>query len=187
MKSRRSSTEAARAWWRALTAVAVTVMMATALTGCNTSGCADNQNSLPLAGFFSYETGAQISVDSVEIGGIGAPGDSLLYHAGQSLSEVYLPFRSTQGSTSFYIRYVATGGRPVTTYPADTLTFHYSSMPYFAGEECGAMFRYKINRLEHTSHVIDSVAIKDSLITNVAMRQIEIFYPTSQAEEGLGR
>lgn len=159
-------------------AVAVVMMAIAVMTGCNTAGCSDNQNSLPLAGFYSSTTLGEISLDSVEVGGIGAPGDSLLYHSGQRLSEIYLPFRSSVGSTSFFIRYMATGGVPVSAHPADTLTFYYTSSPYFAGEECGAMFRYRITRLDHTRHVLDSVSIVDSTITNVPVRQIEIFYKT---------
>lgn len=151
-------------------------LFALALTvGCNTVGCEGNGNSLPLAGLYSSVSGSAISVDSLEVGGIGAPGDSLLYTAGERLTEIYLPFRSQQPDASFFIRYARLG-------IADTISFAYDSTPWFAGEECGAMLRYRITRMTHTTHIIDSVAIADSLITNAAIRQIKIYLRT--ASEG---
>ncbi len=163
------------------------VAMAIAMTGCNTAGCTDNQNSLPLAGFYDASTGAAVSLDSLEIHGIGAPGDSMLYTPGRPISEAYLPFRSTAPSSAFCFHYC----NKALSDPAlnDTLTFDYTATPYFAGEECGAMYRYHIHRLGYTTHLIDSVAIEDSLITNQAVQQIHIYFKvaTSEAEEGGSR
>ena len=47
-----------------LTALSIT------LSSCNTSGCTDNQSSIPLAGFYSYNTLREISVDSISVGGV---------------------------------------------------------------------------------------------------------------------
>lgn len=146
-------------------------------TGCNSSGCTDNQNSLPLAGFYSAETGKAISLQDVEIGGVNAPQDSLLYSGSGSMSEIYLPFRTTENETSFYIHYT----QEEISDPAynDTITFNYTSQPYFASEECGAMYRYFITGLRYTVHIIDSVAITDSLITNIDIQRIKIFVRTA--------
>lgn len=160
-------------------AIAALVLLCTTWA-CNTSGCTDNQNSLPLAGF--YTTGTlgkpiEITLDSVEIGGVGAPGDSLLYGAGTPLQSAYLPLRSTAQTTSFYIHYAQQSLND----PAlnDTITFGYTSTPYFASEECGAMYHYHIDRMTHTSHLIDSVVITDSLITNTDTERIRIFFRTA--------
>lgn len=152
------------------------------LGGCNTAGCTDNQNSLPLAGFYSSATKASLRLDSVEIYGIGAPGDSMLYTPGTPIVEAYMPFRSTATSTSFCIRYC---NRELDLPELiDTLAFDYTSMPFFAGEECGAMYRYNIHHLGYTTHLIDSVEIVDSLITNKPIQQIKIYFKTAEAEEG---
>lgn len=154
---------------------------AIAMWGCNTSGCTDNQNSLPLAGFYDYNTLQPISLNMVDIGGVDAPNDSLLYKSGTAYSEVYMPFRSAYNSTSYYIHY----DQPGIDSDAmnDTITFDYTSQPYFASEECGAMYKYLITNMTHTTHLVDSVAITDSLITNRNMQRIQIFFRTMPAPE----
>ena len=62
-------------------------------------------NSLPLAGFYAMSTGQAIVPDSITIGGVGAPSDTLLLTLDSRQQQLYLPFRSTSPSTSFYIHY----------------------------------------------------------------------------------
>lgn len=150
------------------------------LTACDTSGCLDNQSSIPLAGFYSSQDNPQaIALDSLNIGGIGAPADSLLLSAGESASAIYLPLRSTASSTAFVINYA---------YPSlgidseafnDTIAIGYDSEPYFASEACGAMYRYRVTSLTHTTHLIDSVAVTDSLITNTDVERLRIYFHVS--------
>lgn len=147
--------------------------------GCSTSGCLENQNSLPLAGFYSSQTGTEISIDSVQIGGVGAPNDSLLLKSG-SASTLYMPFRSRSEVTSFYFRYTQ---KLLMEYGIeDTVTFHYKSIPYFASEECGAMYQYRITKVTTTNNLIDSVGVTDSLITNLDIERIKIYFRTATPE-----
>ncbi len=146
--------------------------------GCNTTGCLDNRSSLPIAGFFSYETGGSISIDSISIGGLGAPNDSLILSTGTQASQVYLPFSSETDGVRFVISY----NWKYAPFP-DTLTFRYDTTPYFVSEECGAMYRYRITHFEHTSNLLDSMAVVDSLITNVEHVNIKLFYRTETGEE----
>lgn len=145
--------------------------------GCSTSGCLENQNSLPLAGFYSSSTGNSISLDSLEIGGVGAPNDSLLLASG-SASTLYMPFRSQSPRTSFYFRYTQ---KVFVEYGVtDTVTFSYDALPYFASEECGAMYQYRITGVTTTTNLIDSVGITDSLITNLDIERIKIYFRTAE-------
>lgn len=138
------------------------------LPGCNTSGCTDNQSSLPLAGFYDVR-GRAVTVDSLEISGIDAPGDSVLYNGRERLSEAYLPLRA-QGSSVQYRFYYKNLEQ------ADTLTFDYDAFPYFASEECGAMYRYRLLAFYYTRNFIDSVAVLDSVITNSPQQQLKIYF-----------
>ncbi len=151
-------------------------VIAAIMAACSTDGCLNNQNSLPLAGFYSSTTHSAISIDSIDISGVGAPHDSLLHSSGTTVSEIYLPFRSNENSTSFCFHYTE---RHISS-PAlnDTLTFRYTSEPYFASEECGAMYRFRINHFDYTRHLIDSVAVADSLITNTDIQRIHIYMRT---------
>lgn len=151
----------------------LTVMVLT-LVGCSTGACYDNQNSLPKAGFYSAENGQAVSVSGLAIGGIGAPNDSLLCEASETASEVYLPFRPNEGTTSFAFRNGAI---------ADIVTFTYETTPYFASADCGAVWLFRIRGVSWRGALIDSVAVTDSLITNVDAQQIKIFFNTPEQED----
>lgn len=149
------------------------------LQGCNTSGCTDNHSALPLMGFYDYATGQPLALDSLDFGGVGAPGDSLLIHSGQAKKQVYLPFRESGGSTSFCFHYdYKLQGLDDPAFD-DIVTFHYDAEPYFASSECGAMYRYVIRDVEYTRHLIDSIAVIDPVITNVELERIQVFFRTS--------
>lgn len=157
--------------------MAIGVLM---MSSCNTSGCTDNQSSLPLAGFYSSSTGTSVSVSDIDISGIGAPGDSVLYPSGTARSTVFLPFRSSKESTSYCFHYTSEGiNNPELN---DTLTFRYTSKPFFASEECGAVLNYTITEYSYTTHIIDSVVVADSLITNTNIERIKIYFRTKAAE-----
>lgn len=156
--------------------IAVTGVSGMFCCSCNSTGCTDNQNSLPLAGFYAYDTEKSITVKGLEIGGVDAPNDSLLYTSGLSLSEIYMPFRANRDNTAYYFHYTQEGlDDPAMN---DTIAFTYTSQPFFASEDCGAMYRYRITSMSYTTHIIDSVAITDSLITNVNTQRIKIFLRT---------
>ncbi len=160
--------------------VAVLLLPLGLLTGsCSNSSCADNHSALPLMGLYDYATGKAISLDSIDFGGVGAPGDSLLVYSGEKCSQIYLPFRDNTTSTSFCFHYdYKLQGLDNPSYD-DIITFNYEVEPYFASQECGAMYRYVIKGVEYTRHLVDSVAVVDSVITNVEMERIKVFFRTS--------
>lgn len=145
---------------------------------CNSSGCIENQSSIPLAGFYANTTLQKIAVDSISIGGVGAPNDSMIIENGQGVSQVYLPFRSSKTTTGFFIRYEQETFRNDAF--NDTITFEYKSIPYFVSEECGAMYYYSISGFKYTRHLIDSISIIDTLITNTDIERIKIFFRTAE-------
>lgn len=161
-------------------AIATAVIAAAALPSCSSSGCSDNRSSLPLAGFYSYATHESISLDSLRVFGVGAPGDSLLMDSGQRASEVYLPLRPDREDVTFEIQYTETAlaERGI----SDLITISYTSFPYFASEECGAMYRYRITSVAHTAMILDSVAVTapDSVITNIDVESMQLFFRVSE-------
>jgi hypothetical protein len=138
---------------------------------CSNSSCIDNQNALPLAGFYASSTGEAASPKGLAVGGVGAPNDSLLKTASSTASTVYLPFRAADSSTAFAFTLTVDSVTTVT----DTITFAYSSTPYYASAECGAMYCYHITDVAYTTAFIDSVSIIDSLVTNVDLERIKIY------------
>ena len=96
--------------------------------GCSTSECLDNQNSRPKAVFLSSggpDAGKSLTVPSLTVYGIGAPGDSILESNG-NLSQLTLPFRLGEEKTRYVFEY---GGDLEGL--ADTLTFTYRPVPEF--------------------------------------------------------
>lgn len=150
------------------------VLLAAGLGGCNSSGCTENRNALPLAEFYNSATGRAIGLDSLQISGVDAPGDSVLSAPGPSITQVYLPMRPTETQTVWCIAYK---WREL-DYPElnDTITFDYQTEPYFASEECGATYRYRITEMAYTEHLIDSVVIVDPLITNIDKAYFRIYF-----------
>ncbi|MDE5733611.1 MAG: hypothetical protein K2H83_00530 [Duncaniella sp.] len=152
-----------------------------AATGCGSVGCTDNQNSIPLAGFYSMSDKASIRPDSLAISGVGAPNDSLLLGPSARASQVYLPLRSGRDETRFCISY----RQRALDFPElnDTITVAYASIPYFASEDCGAMYHYRINALSYTTHLIDSIGLTDSVVTNIERETIQIYFRTSDNDD----
>ena len=149
---------------------------------CSTSECFDNQNSLPLAGFYSSSTSpASISIDSISILGIGAPGDSVLQDSVRTLSQVYLPFRIDQNSTTYEIRYLF--GEAGLLRLSDKITFNYDIEPMFVSTACGTVYYYKITGIEHTDILIDSVTCPGGVITNENIENLKIYFRTGEDEE----
>lgn len=151
---------------------------------CNSSECLDNKNSLPLAGFYSSEPTPQaISLDSISIFGIGAPGDSILHDSVRSLSKTYLPFRIDQGQTIYQINYLA--GDLGKFRISDRITFNYDIQPWFVSSACGAIYRYRITSIETTHNLIDSVVCPLGTIGNADIENLRIYFRVKvQEEEG---
>ncbi len=148
---------------------------------CNTTGCLDNRNAIPRAAFYSSENGQQVSLSTLMVWGIGTPNDSVLLESGNVANELYLPMRSEHSSVQWCFHYTQSNISGLEN--NDTITLDYTSTPYFASAECGASYRYNITRCHTTTHLIDSVVVIDSLITNVDMVRIGIYLRTAQAEE----
>lgn len=167
---------------KALTYIAIATVAATAATACNSTGCLDNQSAIPLAEYRSSLTGKAVQASGITIHGIGAPGDSVLLEGSQNVSQVYLPMRSTATATAWCLTYADTV-RPL---PTDTIVFDYESRPYFASDECGAMYIYSVRSVRTTHTRIDSVVMLDTLITNVDRVTVAIYFHEEAAGEGSG-
>lgn len=146
------------------------------LSSCNTSGCTDNRSAIPLAEFYSSSSDQVITLDSLQIHGVGVPGDSVLVTPGDEITQVYLPMRASVNTTSWCIGYK--WKKLDLPELNDTISLDYKSEPWFASDDCGVMYRYDINRCSYTQHVIDSVAIVTPLINNIDQVAIKIYFRT---------
>ena len=123
-------------------------------------------------------TGAAIRLDSLRISGVGAPGDSAIIGVATSTSFVNLPLKSDSHLTAWCISYK----QKALDYPQlnDTLTFEYDTTPYFVSDDCGVGFRYYINNLSCTRHLIDSVELVEPLVTTVDQVYVALYFRTQE-------
>ena len=134
-----------------------------------------------MAGFFSStDTPEAITIDSLTIFGLGAPGDSILHDSVRSLDESYLPFRIDTPETTFVIRYLQ--GDLGRYHIADTITFRYDICPNFVSAACGVVYDYRMTEITTTHNVIDSVTCPSGIITNEDSQNLRIYFRV--AEEG---
>ena len=149
-----------------------------AVCSCNTSGCLENQSSIPLAGFYSSSTKKKVSVDSISIYAVDVPGDSMLVRVGRGVSQVYMPLDITADETRYVLHYDA---KDISDERLnDTIKILYDRVPYFVSNECGAMYFFDVKDHSYTFHLVDSVAITTTRFTNVDVETIQIFMRTEQ-------
>lgn len=162
----------------------VSVVVAVSVVACNTTGCMENQSSIPLAGLYSATDSSAIALRDISVGGVGAPSDSLIYSSGTTLTSVYLPLRANKNSTSFFFHY-AQEGIDSDAYN-DTITIDYESVPKFVSEECGAMYFYRVRGVAHTTHLIQGVEVTDSLISNFDTERLRIYFRVQESDSDDG-
>ena len=154
-------------------------LLALALS-CGGNECYDNHSALPLADFYSVETFGQVSVNRLEVYGVGSPGDSILYYD-ETLSQAYLPFRLWSDTTTYvfaYLSFLPQGdnvNQDTSLVPHDTVTFIYKRQPWFVSPACGAMYYFDIDTVRHTHVLIDSI-YTEPRITNANASNIKIFF-----------
>lgn len=155
------------------------------VAACSSDECYDNHSALPLASFYSSKTLQQVQLQKLEIYGIGAPGDSILYTP-ETLSQAYLPFRMWQDTTQYVFAYYGMIPDSIAynypeLVPRDTVTFVYKPKEWFVSPSCGAMYFYDMKSADHSSLLIDSIAYND-IITNENVSNIKIFFKEALAE-----
>ena len=152
-------------------------MLMLVAAACNTSGCLDNQSSLPLAGFYSASSKSKVTLDSISVYAVGVPGDSMMVKCGTSVSQVYMPFDLENSSVRYVLHYdqKAISDERLN----DTITINYDVVPYFVSDECGAMCFFDIKNYTWTRHIVDSVAFASDRITNVNVENIKIYVRTA--------
>lgn len=155
---------------------AVALFASIVLSGCNSGGCTELRSSVPKATFYSSSSGTPISVDSLRISGIGVKGDSVLYGPRERLTTILLPMPALTDTVQWQIKYMQSA---LAAYDvADTLTLRYQRTPWFAGVECGAMYKYDISGVDCTDYLIDSVVVVNPHVSNIDVNTLNIYFRT---------
>ena len=161
----------------------VAVVTLLTLSACISGECLDNKNSLPLAGFYTSSTDPKaISLSGLTVYGYGAPGDSVLLQSGVGVNSLYLPFRIDEPQTTYIFHYEQEGIDDERY--NDTITFKYEIVPYFVSAACGSIYKYKVESIEHTRHLMDSVVCTapQNIIDNVAIENLRVYFRVETEE-----
>lgn len=136
------------------------------MPSCSDDGCIDNASCLPLVAFYVGEE--PVSIDSLTVKGVGAPGDSLLV-ADEKVHQLYLPLRVSENCCRFVFTY-----KPDVV-PSDTVSIYYDAVPTFVSRECGAMCFFRIKNCTTTHNAIDTISVLDSTISNQDKVYVKIY------------
>lgn len=144
--------------------------------------CTENKNALPLAGFYSSTApSTKIRVDSLQVEGYGAPGDSILSRGDVTKDEVYLPFRIDSDTTVYLFRYMYAD--LIAENVVDTVRFIYTRTPRFVSAECGVSYQFDIRKITSTGLLIDSVVCPNGYIDNTNSENLRIYFAINSTEE----
>lgn len=85
--------------------------------------------------------------------------------------KVEIPLSFTAERDTFFFQYSAR--------LADTVCVEHLNHPYFSSMECGTVMHYKIVGITSTNHLIDSVQVVDSEVTNMLRENVKIYFTVS--------
>lgn len=156
-------------------AICVATMFA---AGCS-DDCIENRNALPLAGFYYADKPTEVvTLDSLEVYGVGAPEDSILSRARVVKSQLYLPFRIDSDVT----QYVFEDKHKRAEGKKDVVTFRYARTPRFVSAGCGVSYYFSIESITTQGVLIDSVVCPQGYIDNANIENLKIFFKSEEVE-----
>jgi hypothetical protein len=88
-----------------------------------------------------------------------------------SAGKLELPLSYTAVRDTFFLRYSAR--------LADTIWVEHQNLPYFSSMDCGTVMHYKLTEIASTHHLIDSIQIVNSEVTNTLKENVKIYYTLS--------
>lgn len=83
-------------------------------------------------------------------------------------TSVELPMSYTEEEDVYYFNYSKRF--------ADTLWIKHLNYPYFTSMECGTVMHYRITEVRSTNHLIDSVRVVATEVTNTLKKNVKIYY-----------
>lgn len=108
------------------------------------------------------------SMNSPQMRIIGESRDILIQSAGKDPLRVL--FNYSKDSIRYSFRTDSTSA------VFDTITFYYTPSVHFVSNNCGYNYFYQIQKVKHTTHMIDSFSISNNNVTDDAMTENVQFY-----------
>lgn len=136
------------------------------LYSCAQASCFDETESYLKASLYNTSFSKILAPDSLTLYGMSR--DSIIYNKVADLTVALIPLNDTAQRSSFVIKINGI---------TDTIEFRYSSYPHLISKECGYTYYHHLDTLPiFTKHIIDTILIESSTITNLKIENITIKY-----------
>jgi hypothetical protein len=136
------------------------------LYSCAQASCFDETESYLKASLYNTSFAKILAPDSLTLYGMSR--DSIIYNKVADLTVALIPLNDTAQRSSFVIKINGI---------TDTIEFRYSSYPHLISKECGYTYYHHLDTLPiFTKHIIDTILIESSTITNLKIENITIKY-----------
>lgn len=144
----------------------VLLIAMTFLSSCTPESCLEETEAFLEASFYSYSSKNPQIPDSLTSFGLDMD-TSRIYSAATGIRLARLPLNPDALSSAFTIRINGV---------ADTLSFFHTSYPHLISRECGYTFYHNIDSVLFTNNGIDSIWIRNTVVTTTDEENIRIFY-----------
>lgn len=146
--------------------MSVILISMTFLSSCTPESCLEETESSLEASFYSYSSKNPQTPDSLTSFGLGMD-TSRIYSAATGVRFARLPLNPDTLSSVFTIKINGV---------ADTLSLFHTSYPHLISRECGYAFYHNIDSVQFTNNGIDSIWIRNTVVTTTDEENIRIFY-----------
>lgn len=151
--------------------IILSTILLLSLYACDDS-CSENRTAIPLAEFYVIDNGVagQVTVDSMQVSGIGAPHDSIWSEPSETKSQLSLPFKIDSDTTQYLFSITMRG---ITR--QSLVSFIYSRTPRFTEAACGVNYIFDIKKIDCTGNLIDSVVCPAGFIDNKNTVNLKVY------------
>lgn len=139
----------------------------TIISSCTPESCLEETEAFLKSSFYSYTNPQEaLPPDSLTVYGLGRD-TSLVYSAAPAVRIARLPLNPAAPSSVFVFRINGV---------TDTLSLYHYSYPHLISRECGYTYYHNLDSLSFTMNAIDSIWIRNGVITTLDNENIQVFY-----------
>lgn len=148
-----------------LNGVAIVCILVLSMVGCESGDCMLSSESYCNMVFVNAQGKGVKLQDSLTV---SSTADIVLVNRKYGASSMMLPLSYTAVEDTFFLQYSA---RLV-----DTLWVEHQNHPYFSSMDCGMVMHYELVNIKSTNHLIDSVQIVNSGVSNTLKDNVKIYF-----------
>lgn len=143
---------------------------------CGESDCSLSTISQARFDFLDSKTNKNVALtNGVMISGIATINNSAIVDTLFNQAESYMNLPLSYTNQTTYVMHYSETLR-------DTIWLTHKNIPFVGDIECGSMMYYKIEDLNYTTHVLDSVTLVNPEINNEEKKNFNIYYHATDSE-----